>query len=235
LSFSELVAEQPLFASSTRAVVGRGSALCSASSLVWWRSWDRVRDARADAGASVLPALEVHGLRYADARALLGSTVAVTLDEQVRDQIIAETRGNPLALIELPRGLTALQLADGFGKLDAEMLDARIEESYLRRLQPLSDDAGRLLLLAAADPLGDPLLLRRAAERLLIAPAVADEVAAHGLLTIGDRVMFRHSLVRSAVYFSAAAPERRVAHQALAEATDGDTEPDRRAWHPTPR
>jgi DNA-binding CsgD family transcriptional regulator len=178
-----------------------------------------------------LPALEVRGLLYPDARALLGSAVAFTLDEQVRDRIIAETRGNPLALIELPRGLTALQLADGFGMPDAQMLLARIEESYLRRLQALSDEAGRLLLLAAADPVGDPLLLWRAAEQLLIAPAAADEVDAHGLLTIGDRVTFRHPLVRSAVYHSAPAPERRVAHRALADATDRETDPDRRAWH----
>ena len=178
-----------------------------------------------------LPALEVRGLLYPEARALLGSAVAFTLDKQVRDQVIAETRGNPLALIELPRGLTALQLADGFGMPDAEMLRARIEESYLRRLQSLSDDAGRLLLVAAADPVGDPLLLSRAAERLSIAPAAADEVGANELLTIGNRVMFRHPLVRSAVYFAAPAPERRAAHRALADATDGDTDPDRRAWH----
>ena len=178
-----------------------------------------------------LPALEVRGLGYPDARALLGSAVAFTLDEQVRDQIIAETGGNPLALIELPRGLTALQLADAFGMPVAQTLHARIEESYRRRLQSLSDDAGRLLLLAAADPVGDPLLLWRAAERLCIASAVADELDAHELLTIGDRVTFRHPLVRSAVYFSAPAPERRVAHRALAEATDRDADPDRRAWH----
>src|SRR5580765_688337 len=128
-----------------------------------------------------LPALEVRGLLYPDARALLGSAVAFTLDDQVRDRIIAETRGNPLALIELPRGLTALQLANGFGLPDAQMLPARIEESYLRRLQSLSDDAGRLLLLAAADPVGDPVLLWRAAERLCIESAAADEVDAHGL------------------------------------------------------
>ena len=178
-----------------------------------------------------LPALEVGGLRYPDARALLASAVRFTLDEQVRDRIIAETRGNPLALIELPRGLTAPQLADGFGVPDAEMLRRRIEESYLRRLQALSDDAGQLLVLAAADPVGDPHLLWRAAERLHIAPAAADEVDAHELLAIGDRVTFRHPLVRSAVYFSASAAERRVAHRALAEATDRDTDPDRRAWH----
>jgi DNA-binding CsgD family transcriptional regulator len=178
-----------------------------------------------------LPALDVRGLPYSDALALLRLTVAFTLDQEVRDRIIAETRGNPLALLELPRGLTAPELANGLGMHDAQMLRARIEESYLRRLQSLSVEAGRLLLLAAADPVGDPRLLWRAAEQLCVAPAAADEADAHGLLTIGDRVTFRHPLVRSAVYFSAPAPERRAAHQALAEATDKNADPDRRAWH----
>jgi DNA-binding NarL/FixJ family response regulator len=178
-----------------------------------------------------LPTLEVRGLRYPDARALLASSVEFTLDEQVREQIIAETRGNPLALIELPRRLTSHRPDDDFGRADAQRLSAQIEESYVRRAQSLSDDGGRLLLLAAADPVGDPLLLWRAAERLGVAPAAADEVDAHGLLTIGDRVTFRHPLVRSAVISSAPAPELRAAHRALAEATDGDTDPDRRAWH----
>jgi DNA-binding CsgD family transcriptional regulator len=111
------------------------------------------------------------------------------------------------------------------------MLPARIEESYVRRLQALSPDAGRLLLLAAAEPLGDPLLLWHAARRLAVDPAAADEVEAHELLRISDRVMFRHPLVRSAVYSAAGSPERRKAHRALAEATDADTDPDRRAWH----
>src|SRR5262249_48550146 len=135
-----------------------------------------------------LPALDVRGLPDPDARALLGSAVPFTLDGQVRDRIIAETRGNPLALLELPRGLTGLQLANGLGMHDAQRLPARIEETYLRRLQSLSDAAGRLLLLAAAEPVGDPLLLRRAGERLRIPAAAADELDAHGLLTIGEQV-----------------------------------------------
>jgi DNA-binding CsgD family transcriptional regulator len=178
-----------------------------------------------------LPALEVRGLRNEDARALLGSAVAFALDGQVRDQIIAETRGNPLALLELPRGLTQPQLAGGFRMTDAVMLPTRIEESYLRRVESLSDDAGRLLLLAAAEPSGDPLLLWRAGTRLGIDPTVADELEEHELLTVGDRVMFRHPLVRSAVYTSAGSVQRRAAHRALAEATDKDADPDRRAWH----
>jgi hypothetical protein len=166
--------------------------------------------------------LEVHGVRNGDARALLSSAVRFPLDKRVRDRIIAETRGNPLALLELPRGLTATQLAGGFGLLGAQGLSGRIEESFVRQLQALSDDARRLLVLAAAEPLGDPLLLWRAAERLGIEPAVAGDAETHGLLAIGERVTFRHPLARSAVYRSAVAQERRAAHLALAEATDRD-------------
>ena len=115
--------------------------------------------------------------------------------------------------------------------LGAQTLTGRIEESFVRRLEPLSDDARRLLLVAAAEPLGDPLLLWRTAERLGIGPAAADDVEARGLLAIGERVMFRHPLARSAVYRSAAAQERRAVHLALAEGTDRDFDPDRRAWH----
>jgi hypothetical protein len=122
-------------------------------------------------------------------------------------------------------------VAGGFGVLGAQSLTGRIEESFVRRLEPLSDDARRLLLVAAAEPLGDPLLLWRTAERFGIGPAASDDVEARGLLAIGERVMFRHPLARSAVYRSAAAQERRAVHLALAEATDRDVDPDRRAWH----
>jgi DNA-binding CsgD family transcriptional regulator len=175
--------------------------------------------------------LEVHGVRNGDARALLSSVVRFKLDERLHDRIIAETRGNPLALLELPRGLTATQLAGGFGLVEAQALPRRIEKSFVSRLEALPDDARLLLLVAAAEPVGDPLLLWRAAERLGIRPAAADGVRAQGLLTIGERVMFRHPLVRSGVYRSAAVKERRAAHLALAEATDHETDPDRRAWH----
>jgi hypothetical protein len=178
-----------------------------------------------------LPELEVHGVRNGDARALLGSTVQLMLDERVRDRIIAETRGNPLALLELPRGLTAAQLAGGFGLLAPHALTGRIEESFVRRLEALSDDGRRLLLVAAAEPVGDPLLLWHATERLGIGPAAAEAAEAQGLLAIGERVTFRHPLVRSATYRSATASERRAVHLALAEATDKKVDPDRRAWH----
>jgi DNA-binding CsgD family transcriptional regulator len=177
-----------------------------------------------------LPELEVRGLRDDDARALLDSAVRLVLDEQVRDRIIAETRGNPLALLELPRGLTAIELAGGFGIVAHHALSGRIEESYVRRLDPLREDARRLLLLAAAEPIGDPLLLQRASERAGIAVDAVD-TATDGLLVAGERVTFRHPLARSAVYRSARAEERRAAHLALAEATDRDVDPDRRAWH----
>ena len=174
--------------------------------------------------------MEVHGLLTGDARALLGSAVRVKLDEQVRDRIIAETRGNPLALLELPRGLTATELAGGFGLLEAQALTGRIEESFVQRLETLSTDARRLLLLAAAEPVGDPLLLLRASERLGIAVSgVAAET--EGLLALEEQVIFRHPLVRSAVYRSAPLQERRAAHLALAETTDRERDPDRRAWH----
>ena len=174
-----------------------------------------------------LPGLEVHGLRNGDARALLGSAVQFMLDELVRDRVIAETRGNPLALLELPRGLTATQLAGGFGMVGPQALSGRIEESYVRRLDELDDDARRLLLVAAAEPIGDPLLLLRASERL----GITVDGATDGLLVVDERVTFRHPLVRSAVYRSAGADERRAVHLALAEATDRDSDPDRRAWH----
>ena len=178
-----------------------------------------------------VPELEVQGVRNGDARALLNSAVRFKLDDAVRDRIVAETRGNPLALLELPHGLTATQLAGGFGLLGAQALTGRIEESFVRRLELLSDDGRRLLLVAAAEPVGDPLLLWRAAERLGLGPADAEAAEAEGLLAIGGRVTFRHPLLRSAMYRSAAAEDRRAAHLALAEATDREADPDRRAWH----
>jgi hypothetical protein len=175
--------------------------------------------------------LEVHGMRNGDARALLSSAVQFKLDEGIRDRIIAETRGNPLALLELPRGFTATQLQGGFGVPSAQALTGQIEQSFVRRLEALPDDARRLLLVAAAEPVGDPLLLWRACERLWIRPESAEAAEAGGLLAIGERVTFRHPLVRSAVYRSAAVEDRRAVHLALAEATDRDADPDRRAWH----
>jgi DNA-binding NarL/FixJ family response regulator len=177
-----------------------------------------------------LPELEVRGLPRDDARALLGATVWLRLDERVSDRIVAETHGNPLALLELPRGLTARQLAGGFGLIEAQGLSGRIEESFVRQVETLSDDARRLLLVAAAEPVGDPLLLLAASERLGIAVSAVD-AETDGLLALGERVTFRHPLVRSAVYRTATREQRREVHLALAEATDRSVDPDRRAWH----
>jgi DNA-binding CsgD family transcriptional regulator len=178
-----------------------------------------------------LPDLEVRGLRDEDARGLLRSVVRVRLDEQVRDRIVAETQGNPLALLELPRGLSPAQLAGGFGLAGAQAVPGRIEESFRRRLEALPADTRLLLLVAAAEPVGDSVLVLRAAERLGIAASAAAAAEADGLVEIGIRVRFRHPLVRSAVYRSAALPDCRAAHLALAEVTDRDLDPDRRAWH----
>jgi DNA-binding CsgD family transcriptional regulator len=161
----------------------------------------------------------------------LGTAVRFVLNERVRDQIVAETRGNPLALLELPRGLTSAQLAVGFGLVDGRALPGRIEASFTRRLEALPEDTQVLLVLAAAEPGGDPALLWRAAQRLGIEPRAADRAESEGLLMIGERVIFRHPLVRSAVYRSAAIEDRRAAHLALAEVTDRELDPDRRAWH----
>src|SRR5215831_6767683 len=177
-----------------------------------------------------LPDLEVRGLRDADARGLLRSVVRVRLDEQVRDRIVAETAGNPLALLELPRGLSPVQLAGGFGLMGAQTVPGRVEESFRNRLGALPADTRLLLLVAAAEPAGDAVLVWRAAGRLEIAASAA-AAEADGLVEIGTRVRFRHPLVRSAVYRSAGLPERRAAHLALAEVTDRQLDPDRRAWH----
>jgi len=187
--------------------------------------------ARAGEELQGMPELDVRGLPDADARALLGSVVGFLLDERIRDRIVAETRGNPLALLELPRGLTATQLAGGLGLLGAQALSGRIEESFVSRLQALNDDTRMLLLVAAADPVGDPLLLWRAADRIGIRAAATADAQADGLLVIGDRVIFRHPLVRSAVYTAASLTDRQRVHRALADATDPELDADRRAWH----
>jgi DNA-binding CsgD family transcriptional regulator len=178
-----------------------------------------------------LPELVVQGLGEADARALLDSTVPGRLDERVRDRIVAETRGNPLALLELPRGLTGAELAGGFGRPDAQPLASRIEQSFLRRIELLPADTQRLLLVAAAEPMGDVTLLWRAAGRLGIGVDAAGSAETAGLVEIRARVRFRHPLVRAAAYRAGPVADRQAAHQALAEETDPETDPDRRAWH----
>jgi DNA-binding CsgD family transcriptional regulator len=178
-----------------------------------------------------LPELAVEGLADGDARVLLASALPGMLDERIRDRIVGETHGNPLALLELPRGLTPAELAGGFGLPDRDPLSGRIERSFRRRFESLAPDSRRLLLTAAAEPIGDVTLLWRAAERLGIAPEAAAPAEAAELIALGARVRFRHPLVRSAVYRAAPVPERQEVHRALAEATDPEVDPDRRAWH----
>jgi DNA-binding CsgD family transcriptional regulator len=178
-----------------------------------------------------LPALAVEGIGDDDARCLLTAGVRGRIDERVRDRIVAETRGNPLALLELPRGLTPAELAGGFRIPTSSSLSLRIEQSFLRRFASLEPQSQRLLLTAAAEPVGDITLLWRAAERLGIGADAAEPAESAGLIELGARVRFRHPLVRSAVYGAAALHDRREAHRALAEATDPEAEPDRRAWH----
>jgi DNA-binding CsgD family transcriptional regulator len=178
-----------------------------------------------------LPELHVGPLDRRDARALLESVLPGRLDERVLERIVAETQGNPLALLELPRGLSPSQLAGGFGLPQALPVSAGVEESFMRRLASLSQDAHRLLLVAAADPVGDPALVWRAAERLGIPKSAANTVESQDLLVLSPRVAFRHPLVRSAIYRASDADERRKIRRALAEATDPRIDPDRRAWH----
>ena len=178
-----------------------------------------------------LPELVIGGIGDDDARALLATGIRGPLDERVRERIIAETRGNPLALLELPRGLTPAELAGGFALPDARPLVDRIELSFLRRVRSLPPDSQQLLLTAAAEPVGDVTLLWRAAERLGVGPDAVAPAEAAELLALGARVRFRHPLVRSAVYRAATPNDRRDVHRALAEATDPATDPDRRAWH----
>jgi DNA-binding CsgD family transcriptional regulator/tetratricopeptide (TPR) repeat protein len=235
---SEVAADQPLLClvddaqwldqASAQALAFVGRRLDSESVALLFGT----RDPAGGGDLAGLPGLALEGLADADARALLASVIPGPLDERVRDRIIAESGGNPLALLELPRGMTAAQLAGGFGLPGAGPLSGRIEGIFERRLAPLPEMTRLLLLLAAAEPTGDPALLWRAAGNLgisaqdAVAPAEAD-----GLLTVGTRVIFRHPLVRSAVYQVASAADRRRAHRALAEATDPGTDPDRRAWH----
>lgn len=178
-----------------------------------------------------LEQIEVGRLGDNDARALLDSVTPGRLDERVRDRIVAETQGNPLALLELPRGLTPAELAGGFGRPDARPLVNQIEQSFLRRVQSLPAPTQQLLLIAAAEPVGDVTLLTRAAGLLGIDASAAAPAEAAGLITIGTRVRFRHPLVRSAAYRVARPEDRQNVHRALADATDPRSDPDRRAWH----
>jgi DNA-binding CsgD family transcriptional regulator len=232
---SEVAEEQPLLwmvddaqwldaaSSQTLAFVARRLEAESVAMIVSMRDHDHEDDfARLDE-------LVVHGLGERDARGLLATVLTGPLDDRVRDRLVAETRGNPLALLELPHGLTPAEIAGGFGLPHASSLTSRIEESFRRRLAPLPPSTRTLLLVASAEPIGDPVPVWRAAGALGVEPAA--RVAAADLVEFGGQVRFRHPLVRSAVYRAASPEERERTHRALADATDPDVDPDRRAWH----
>ena len=178
-----------------------------------------------------LPTIAVGRLVESDSRALLLTNVQAPLDTAVCDQIVAESHGNPLALLELPRAWSSSELAGGFGLPSRSAVTSVIEQSYIRRLELLPQATQLLLLTAAAEPLGDPVLLFRAAAELAIEPTAAAAADDAGLLRIRGHVEFAHPLVRSAAYGAATAEDRMRAHEALANATDHKTDPDRRAWH----
>ncbi|MFI9387687.1 AAA family ATPase [Kutzneria sp. NPDC052558] len=178
-----------------------------------------------------LPELRVDGLPDGDARALLDSVLPVPVDARVRDRIVAETRGNPLALLELPRGRTPAELAFGLGGRTAGPIPSRIEQGFQRRIAELPPDTRTLLLAASVEPLGDVPLLWRALSRLGVGADAAAPAESAELLELGARVRFRHPLVRSASWCSATPAEIRAVHQAFADVTDPRQEPDRRAWH----
>jgi len=184
-----------------------------------------------DAVLASLPALDVRGLSDGDARALLLDHVLGPIDAAVTGHIVAESHGNPLALLELPRTWLAADIAGGFGLPTGRPVEGKIEHSYVTRLRQLPADTQLLVLMAAADPLGDPTLLSHAAAMLGIDLAAAAPAVDSGLVHVGFRWEFAHPLVRSAAYQAADAADRRRVHRALADATDADADPDRRAWH----
>lgn len=183
-----------------------------------------------DADLETFPQLPLGGVSGADARTLLQSVLPVPLDQGVKERIIAEARGNPLALVEWARGRTPAELAGGFGT-SAMPTARRIQETFRHRLAELPEPAQRFLTIVAAEPTGDPVIVWRAADALGVGPRDVDPAVDAGLIEIGVRVSFRHPLVRSAVYGSVAPADRQAAHRALGAATDPSIDPDRRAWH----
>jgi DNA-binding CsgD family transcriptional regulator/tetratricopeptide (TPR) repeat protein len=178
-----------------------------------------------------LPELTIGPLLDSDARALLESAIPGRLDESVRDRILAEAGGNPLALLELARAWTPMALAGGFGLPDNASVSAKVEEIFRRDLSPLPAESRRLLVVAAAEPVGDPAVILAAAKRLGIPADAVEPATASGLIHIGTQVRFRHPLIRSVVYREAPVGQRRAAHGALADVTNPAIDPDRRAWH----
>ena len=177
-----------------------------------------------------LPDLTLEGLANIHASELLASSITGRLDDHVRDRIVAETGGNPLALLELPKAMSQAELAGGFA-LPATRVAVQVEDSYLRRIEALPPQTRQLMLVAAADPTGDATLLWRAAQALDIGRDAAATLESEQLLQIGATVRFRHPLVRSAAYASGTPADRHSAHMALASATDPENDPEHRVWH----
>ena len=188
------------------------------------------RDHGAEALAG-LPELVISGLSDSDARQVLRSVVMGRIDERVRDRIVAETRGIPLALLEVPRHVSAAELPGGFSHPGGRHSAGQIENSFVRRIHALPESTQRLLLVAAAEPVGDSALFLRAAAQLGIPVDALAPAKAAGVIEFGPRMRFSHPLMRSATYRAADLTERRAIHRALADATDPQSDPDRRAWH----
>src|SRR5215831_6943824 len=190
-----------------------------------------VRGSSVGSDLAALPQLAVHGLSDRDAGELLESVVKGPIDSRVRTRIILESGGNPLALLELPRAWTSAELVDGFERQSSMSLTGRIERGFEHRLEALPADSQRLLLVAAAEPLGDATLLWDAGRKLGFGDEASAAAEEAGLIEIGASVRFRHPMVRAAAYRKATVEDRRSAHRALAEVTDPEQDPDRRAWH----
>jgi DNA-binding CsgD family transcriptional regulator len=178
-----------------------------------------------------LPELQLTELGERDSRLLLLNNMPGPIDAAVLQQIITESQGNPLALIELGRMSNAPDFAGGFGVLGGERVAEKIERTYARRLEALPNDTRLLVLLAAAEPQGDRWLFERASALLGIEMAALTPAMDTGLIKVDSQVAFAHPLARSAAYHTAAQDDRHLIHAALAEATDDQHDPDRRAWH----
>lgn len=190
-----------------------------------------VRETAEERSFPGLPDLTVEGLDAEDARLLLAAAVPGPLDGRVRDRLVAETGGNPLALLELVKGTSEAELAGGFGIPDTATVPGHLHEHYRQRVRTLPGPTQQLMLLAAADPTGDATLLWRAARTIGVGPEAIGAAEAEQLLEVGSAVRFRHPLVRSAAYAAGSEADRRAAHRALADATDAQRDPDRRVWH----
>jgi DNA-binding CsgD family transcriptional regulator len=189
------------------------------------------RDAGEDGDLAGLPELRLAGLGTEDAGTLFDSVVPGPTDRAVRNRIIAETRGNPLALLELPRAWTAAELVEGLPESARLPLTGNLELAFAKRLSELPPDTQTLLALAAAEPKGDPALLWSAAQQLGLDWSAAAPAERAGLIELGPRVYFRHPLVRATAYRAAPLRKRLEVHRALAEVTDPVRDADRRAWH----